>query len=56
MQQYHSATLMIFSGVVNDDLDFNYGSEVSVYEGCAATLRGQMWYFGGNEIPRQVSF
>ena len=26
MQQYHSATLMIFSGVVNDDLDFNYGS------------------------------
>ena len=58
MQQYHSATLMIFSGVVNDDLDFNYGSESvygSVHGGCAATLRGQMWYFGGYRTPRQVS-
>ena len=55
MQQYHSAILMIFSGVVNDDLDFNYGSGVELKEGCAATLRGQMWYFGGWETPRQVS-
>ena len=55
MQQYHSATLMIFSGVVNDDLDFKYGSEVDIEGGCAATLRGQLWYFGGYETPRQVS-
>ena len=54
MQQYHCATLIIFSGVVNDDLDLNYGSEVSFNFGCAATLRGQMWYFGGRLIPRQV--
>ena len=46
---------MIFSGVVNDDLDFEYGSGVELIAGCAATLRGQMWYFGGYEIPRQVS-
>ena len=33
--------LTYVSGVVNDDLDFNYGSGI--------TLRGQMWYFGGRE-------
>ena len=32
---------LYISGVVNDDLDFNYGS--------GFTLRGQMWYFGGRE-------
>ena len=58
MQQYQSATLMIFSGVVNDDLDFNYESGVNLKRGCAATLRGQMWYFGGTSLQgfeRQVS-
>ena len=40
--------LMNVSGVVNDDLDFNYGSDVSRC-GYGITLRGQMWYIGGRE-------
>ena len=42
---YHIYT---FSGVVNDDLDFNYGSGVSAHSGCGVTLRGQFWYLGGD--------
>ena len=41
---YHNT----FSGVVYDDLDFNYGSGVSLARGCGVTLHGQFWYFGGN--------
>ena len=36
------------SGVVNDDLDFNYGSDVPCCD-YGMTLRGQMWYIGGRE-------
>ena len=48
----------MFSGVVNNDLDFNYGGEVSPQYGCGVTLRGQFWYFGGfgSLFNRQVSF
>ena len=33
--------------MVNDDLDFTYGSGVDLEGGCAVTLLGQLWYFGG---------
>ena len=35
------------SGVVSDDLDFTYGSDVSLYRGCGVALQGRMWYLGG---------
>ena len=45
------------SGVVNDDLDFTYGSGVSLRYGCAVTLQGRMLYLGGGEAhERQVRF
>ena len=45
-----------FSGLVGDNLKFDYGDKVSLYSGCGLTLRGQMWYFGGNQAyTRQVS-
>ena len=38
------------------DFDFHYEDEVSLKEGCGITLRGQMWYFGGEgDYKRQVS-
>ena len=43
------------SGVVKDDLDFTYGSDVSFKFGCAVTLHGRMLYMGGsNDYKRQV--
>ena len=45
------------SGIVNDDLDFTYGSDVSLVYGCAVTLQGRMLYLGGDYIyKRQVRF
>ena len=45
------------SGVVNDDLDFTYGSGVSLKHGCAVALKGLMWYLGGEYAhERQVRF
>ena len=47
------------SGVVNDDLDFTYGSGVSLNTGCAVTLQGRMFYLGGSNSlghTRQVRF
>ena len=42
---------------MNDDVDFTSGSDLSLDYGCAVTLRGTMWYFGGrNEYQRQVGF
>ena len=41
--------------MINDDLDFSYGNDVSLKYGCAVTLKGVMWYFGGSQ-SRQVSF
>ena len=43
------------SGVVNDDLDFTYGSGVFLGYGCAVTLQGRMLYLGGDgDYKRQV--
>ena len=48
---------MNISGVVNDDLDFTYGSGVDLRYGCAVTLRGRMLYLGGDYgFKRQVRF
>ena len=46
-----------FSGVVNDDLNFNYGYGVSAYGGCGVTINGQFWYLGGqgSTYTRQVT-
>ena len=46
-----------FSGIVNNDLDFNYGSGVSAALGCGVTLHGQFWYLGGkvSTYDRQVN-
>ena len=45
-----------YSGLVDGNLNFNYGDDVSLEYGCGITLHGQMWYFGGTgEYKRQVS-
>ena len=44
-----------FSGVVNDDLDFEYGSGTHANGGCSITLKGQFWYLGGFQAKRQVT-
>ena len=44
-------------------MNFEYGDEVVAHNGCAATLFGQFWYFGGgtgsaesvNPYKKQVS-
>ena len=48
---------LAFSGLVSDDLDFEYGSETTAYCGCAISLKGQFWYLGGyssDKMTRQV--
>ena len=37
----------IYSGNVNEDLNFEYGEEIKVVRGCGALLRNVFWYFGG---------
>ena len=45
-----------YSGLVDGNLKFDYGTDVSLKYGCGLTLRGQMWYFGGSyAYKRQVS-
>ena len=45
-----------YSGLIDGNLDIDYGNGVSLESGCGLTLRGQMWYFGGsNGYQRQVS-
>ena len=55
----------IFSGVVNDELDFNFGSyDTSDFSGsltdrifdrgCGVTLRDQFLYLGSHSFKRQV--
>ena len=39
--------LIFISGNVDDDLMFEYGEGTDTYQGCGATLMGEMWYFGG---------
>ena len=40
---------LIFSGKVNDDLDFEYGEGATAKYGCGATLMGEFWYFGSGK-------
>ena len=45
----------IYSGNVNEDLNFEYGEETDVRYGCGALLRNVFWYFGGwGSYKRQV--
>jgi len=45
----------IFSGNVNEDLNFEYGEGTVVEGGCGALLRNVFWYFGGSySNERQV--
>ena len=38
----------LFLGNVNDDLDFEFGSDTSARSGCGVTFMNQFWYFGGS--------
>ena len=45
----------VYSGNVNEDLDFEFGRGTVVEDGCGALLRNVFWYFGGPwSNPRQV--
>lgn len=44
----------IFLGAVDDDIDFMYGDNTEVLEGCAVQSYGEMLYFGGRSEQRQV--
>ena len=37
----------MYSGNVNEDLNFEYGEETIVTYGCGGLLRNVFWYFGG---------
>ena len=43
-----------FTGNVNEDLTFEYGTNTETSYGCAATLNNEFWYFGGISHERQV--
>ena len=43
-----------YSGLVDGNLNFNYGDDVSLVAASGITLRGQMWYFGSGANLRQV--
>ena len=43
-----------YSGNINEDLTFEYDANTQAQYGCAATLKNQFWYFGGNSYKRQV--
>ena len=45
----------MYSGNVNEDLNFEYGEETGAHGGCGALLRNVLWYFGGlGSYKRQV--
>ena len=37
------------TGDYNDDLNFEYSDDTDIHNGCAATLFGEFWYFGGGD-------
>ena len=46
-------------GNINENLNFEYGTGTTVSYGCAATFRGEFYYFGGaapNKRQVRVSF
>ena len=45
-----------FTGNINEDLTFEYGTNTQAYMGCAATIKNEFWYFGGNSYKRQVKW
>ena len=45
----------IFSGDIDDDINFEYESNTEVYQSCATTLDGEMWVLGGYYKRRQVN-
>ena len=47
--------LFFFVGNINENLAFEYGDGVTADFGCGATLNGEFWYFGGDEIHKNVS-
>ena len=42
------------SGDVDDDLNFKYGADTTVYGSCGASLEGEMFVIGGWYRKRQV--
>ena len=48
--------VMDFDGNVNPSSVFEFGKDVGITYGCAATLNGEFWYFGGSSSKtRQVN-
>ena len=47
-----------FTGNINEDLTFEYGTNTEAHYGCAATIKNEFWYFGGNgsSYKRQVKW
>ena len=46
-------------GNINENLNFEYGMDTTVSYGCAATFRGEFYYFGGaapNKRQVRLSF
>ena len=42
-----SIELFQFSGGKNTNLNFNFGPKTDAYNGCSASLNGEMYVFGG---------
>ena len=45
-----------FTGNINEDLTFEFGTNTQAYYGCAATIKNEFWYFGGYSYKRQVKW
>ena len=41
-------------GNFDDKLNFEYGKETEIVDGCGVTFLGEFWYFGGWYEDRQV--
>ena len=56
---YHELFLIgydtIFSGNVDDNINFTYGSKTEVFMACVASLDGVMFILGGRNRKRQVN-
>ena len=49
-----AGSFFLFSGNVDNNLDFTFGEGTSFYDSCGATLNGEFWVFGGNSNQRQL--
>jgi len=45
----------IYSGEVDNDINFTYETNTEVEGSCAASLNDEMWVFGGTSQTRQVN-